>query len=743
MIKFYKYIAINYPVLYGHFSALDANYFDFMSWIRLIKNGMSFSAILWIFCNCSGPQEINWEVYLGDLHSSQFKEIAEITKENAPSLQVAWTYNGGDADPENRSQIQCNPLIIDGVLYGTTASLKLIALNAASGELIWSYNPFDQAFNNFGMGVNRGLIYWESPDGKQRRLYFSAGPHIHCVDATTGRLVADFGEQGKVSLKTGLDRDVEDRFILSNTPGVIFEDKLIIGTRVDETSGAAPGHIRAFNIHSGEREWIFHTIPHPGQFGYDTWPENAWQEIGGANAWTGMAVDEERGHVYVPTGSASYDFYGADRHGENLFANSILALNAGTGERVWHFQTIHHDLWDRDIPTPPNLATVAIDGQLRDVVIQITKMGFIYVLDRDTGEPVFPVEEESVPPSDMPGEMAWETQPVPSVMPPFIRQEFNQETVTDISGEAQEYVLDVLSRTRYGHRYLPPSEQGGIVFPGFDGGGEWGGAAFNPETKTLFVNANEVPWILTMVEVKKDATTNIGRGAGLYTQFCAGCHGANLEGGDFMGAVPSLVGLKDRYDQQSFTATIKGGKGAMPGFAWLADYQVEDLSAYLLELEEKSSSSAAQDGHNYDNTKEYTTTGYIKFKDQEGYPAIKPPWGTLSAIDIEKAEIKWQVPLGEHEELSKRGLPITGTENYGGPAITSNGLIFIAASQDEKFRVFNQEDGSILFETELPAAGYATPSIYTVEGKQYVVIACGGGKLGTKSGDSYVAFALP
>ena len=699
---------------------------------------------LWVLGSCSGSSDINWDVYLGDLSSSQYKEITEITKENVSGLQVAWTYDGGQADPENRSQIQCNPLVVDGVLYGTTASLKLVALDATTGALRWSYNPFQEEFNNFGMGVNRGLIFWKSPDGKQERLYYSAGPYIHCINANDGKLVNTFGENGKISLKTGLDRDVEDRFILSNTPGVIFEDKLIIGTRVDETSGAAPGHIRAFNIHSGQREWIFHTIPHPDEFGYDTWPENAWQEIGGANAWTGMALDPERGYVFVPTGSASYDFYGADRHGQNLFANCILALNARTGERIWHFQTIHHDIWDRDLPAPPNLATININGQDTDVVIQITKMGFIYVLDRDSGEPVFPVEEEEVPASDMPGEMAWETQPVPAVMPPFIRQEYNRDQVTDISSEAQEYVLDILSRTRYGHRFLPPTEQGGIVFPGFDGGGEWGGAAFNPQTKTLFVNANEIPWIMTMVEVKEDATTNVGRGAGLYTQFCAGCHGADRQGGDFMGKVPSLISLKERYDQHEFASTIKSGKGAMPAFAWLADYQVEDLAAYLLELEEKTNKmDSRSQGHDYDNSKQYTTTGYIKFKDHEGYPAIKPPWGTLSAIDIEKAEIIWQVPFGEHEELSKRGLPVTGTENYGGPAITSNGLIFIAASQDEKFRVYDQQDGSLLYETKLPAAGYATPSLYTVDGKQYVVVACGGGKLGTNSGDSYVAFALP
>ena len=683
----------------------------------------------------------SWKVYLGDTSSSQYSGLDQINRDNVANLEVAWTFRTGDHQDNNRSQIQCNPIIIDGVLFGTTPGLKVLALDAASGKLKWVFDPFEQTEAK-PSGVNRGVAYWS--DGKNKRVFHCASHYLYAIEADSGNLAEDFGTRGKVDLRTGLDRDLGELFVSSRTPGVIYKDMLILGSVVSEGPGeSAPGHIRAFDVRTGKIRWIFHTIPHPGEYGYETWPENAWKVAGGANSWSGMTIDEERGMVFVPTGSPSFDFWGGDRHGQNLFGNCILALNADTGERVWHFQTVHHDLWDRDLPAPPNLVTVVRDGESIDAVAQITKSGHVYLFDRDMGKPLFPIQERFVMKSDLRGEETWPTQPEPTKPPPFARQSMGDEEITNISPEARDYVKKRLEGVRRGPQFVPPSKEGTLIFPGFDGGGEWGGAAYDPETGLLYVNSNEMPWILTMVDMEAQKDEVLSQAGRLYSIQCGVCHGAESQQLGELGRSPSLAEIRAKVSQQSLNRQavreiIEQGRGFMPSFRHLEEQQKETIISFLFDEEEQ-----LQQGTQQEPQVAFTHTGYNRLLDQDGYPAVKPPWGTLNAIDLNKGQIKWQIPLGELPELTSRGIPPTGTENYGGPIVTAGGLIFIGATKDEKFRAFDKSTGRILWETSLPAGGYATPATYEINGKQFVVIAAGGGKMGTKSGDTYIAFKLP
>jgi quinoprotein glucose dehydrogenase len=692
-----------------------------------------------LLASCSSSRD--WPSYLGGPDSSQHSTLGQIHRGNVHRLEVAWIYRTGDADPENRSQIQCNPIVVDGVLYGTSASLKLFALDAATGSRLWEFEPFEGGVSLLGLGVNRGVTYWR--DGSDRRILYSAGSKLFAVDAEDGTLVESFGEGGSVDLHVGLGDEAADLFVTSNTPGVIYKDLLILGHRAAESLPSAPGHVRAFDVRTGELLWVFHTIPRPGELGYDTWPKDAWKRSGGANAWAGMSVDHARGIVYVPTGSAAYDFFGGDRHGQNLFANTVLALDAATGARVWHYQVVRHDVWDRDLPAPPNLVTLRIDGQRRDAVAQITKSGHVFVLDRDTGEPLFPVEEVPVEPSDLEGEATWPTQPLPTRPPPFARQVLTEDDLHDADPEKHARALERLRRLRPSRPFTPPSREGTVVFPGFDGGGEWGGAAFDPETGLLYVNASEMPWVLTMVPIAPpESRTYADYGRFVYGAHCLYCHGPEREG-DPLGVYPSLLDLGERFREEELRALLREGKGFMPAFAFLTTEEVDRLIAYLFDSKVPVGDEPPEDtallfyGARGRTLPPFTSTGYHRFVDEDGNPVVEPPWGTLTAIDlnaVDGGEIRWQVTLGA---------PATGSENYGGPVVTAGGLVFIAATKDEKFRAFDKETGEMLWETALPAGGYATPATYEVAGRQFVVIAAGGGKMGTKSGDAYVAFALP
>ena len=521
-----------------------------------------------------------------------------------------------------------------------------------------------------------------------------------------------------------------------------------MGSRVNETADAAPGHIRAYDVRTGKIRWIFHTIPHPGEFGYDTWEDkNAWKHIGSANCWTGFTLDDPRGLLFVPTGSAAFDFYGGKRKGTDLFANCLLALDAATGKLKWYYQVVHHDMWDKDLPAAPSLVTIHKNGKTIDAVAQPTKHGYIFVLDRVTGKPVFPVDETPVSTlSELKGEKPWPTQPIPRLPEPFARQTLTEKDINPyLSDSSKKEVLNRLKTYRYGSMFLPPGHAPSVIFPGFDGGAEWGGPAYDPTTGIFYVNANEMAWVLTMIDANLETGKNEDYGqAGerLFANNCMGCHGKDRKG---TGNYPSLININKKYSNEQLTGLISTGRRMMPSFKQLSASEKDAIISFIT-----SNKNAEKKLFKHENVKQdtflnlpYQMTGYNRFLSKEGYPAISPPWGTLTAINLNTGKIVWKVPLGEDAALMKKGYPITGTENYGGPVVTAGGLVFIAATKDAKIRAFNKLTGKLLWEAQLPAAGFATPSIYEEGGKQYLVIACGGGKLGTKTGDAYAAFALP
>lgn len=678
---------------------------------------------------------VDWSAYLGGLDSSQYSALDQINRDTVDRLEVAWTYHSENQDEDNFGGIQCNPLVIDGVLYGVSPAMRVFALNAASGEELWSFSPPKRR-----KAIARGFAWWE--DGDMKRLLYAGAEYLYALNPATGKPDEAFGENGRVDLRKGLGRDPKKVFAASSSPGVVFKDVYIIGIRTNESLPAAPGFIRAYNIRTGDIVWTFRTIPQPGEFGYGTWPPEAYTYTGGANSWPGMSLDAERGIVYVPTGAAASDFYGADRHGDNLFANCLIALDADTGERKWHFQTVHHDLWDRDLPAPPNLLTVEHKGKRIDAVAQITKSAHIFLFNRETGEPLFDIKEVDVPASDLEGELASPTQPLPVKPEPFSRQRFRSKDITNITPESKAEITRRWKIARKGKQFVPPSVEGTIVLPGFDGGGEWGGAAVDPDG-ILYVNGSEMPWILQMVDVAAMGNNKrLRTGAMIYARQCLSCHGVNREGNAFS-MYPPLKGIEQRLPRPMAEQVMKDGRAFMPSFAHLGEKNVEAVLDYIYQVDtvlQETSESKEKDASPH--TPDYRPTGYIRFVDSLGYPAIKPPWGTLNAIDMNSGKLLWKSVLGDTPELREKGHPQTGTENYGGPVVTAGGLIFIAATKDAMFHAYDKDTGKLVWETKLPQAGFATPSTYMVDGVQYVVIAASGGKIGTPAGDAYVAFRL-
>ena len=685
----------------------------------------------------TNTRQVDWPAYNGQQNGDHYSSLAQINRSNVAKLRVAWTF-----DTHEEGGLQTNPLIVGGTLFAYTPSQKVIALDAGSGKIIWTFDP-----GSSSRQPTRGFSYWT--DGKSSILFAGALANLYALDPATGRLITSFADGGKLDLRKGLSTgDYTKEFAALTSPGVIYKDMIMVGFRAPETEPALHGDIRAFDVHTGALRWTFHTIPLPGEYGYETWPRDAWKVTGAANNWAGMALDEQHGIVYVPTGSAVNDFYGFDRAGNNLFANTLLALDANTGKRIWHFQGVHHDIWDRDFPSPPALLTIHRGGREIDAVAQTTKQGFVYLFDRLGGTPLFPVKEFPFPASNVPGEQTSVTQPLPLAPEPYARQRLTADMLTTRTPEAEAWAKQQFKTFRSDGQFVPLSvDKQTVVFPGFDGGAEWGGPAVDPDTGVIYINANDIAWTGGLTEEKA-----AGVGSTIYQRQCALCHGINRRGAP---AFPSLIDVDKRLSDAALAEVIHSGKGRMAGFPNITDSRLTALIEFVKTGSEPSSvgtGTTRNDSANAGTTAstpaqlaKYRFAGYQKFLDPDGYPAIVPPWGTLNAINLNTGKYLWKIPLGEYPELAAKGLKGTGTENYGGPIVTAGGLVVIASTiYDRKIRAFDSATGELLWEADLPYAGNATPATYMVDGKQYIVIATSGPRDPKgPQGAAYVAFALP
>ncbi|NIJ54411.1 outer membrane protein assembly factor BamB family protein [Dyadobacter arcticus] len=708
-----------------------------------------FAFILLVAYQTSKEEGRTWSVYKADSHSTSYSPLDQINTANVTRLQPAWTFALKDMkDGARPGSAECNPVIVDGVMYATSAKHWVYAVNASTGEQIWSFDPFAGAE---GGGVSRGVTYWESEGGNEKRILVTGGDNLFALDIKSGKPILDFGKNGKVSMNVGLRDDPKTISVIPTSPGIIFKDLLIMGAEVSELYGAQPGYIRAYHCKTGKLVWTFHTIPLPGEPGYETWPKDAYKYAGGANDWGGMSVDTKRGMVFLATGSPTYDYYGADRKGKNLYGNSVVALDAATGKYGWHFQTVHHDLWDYDLPCPPNLVTVKKDGpdgrtQKVDAVAQVSKHGFIFVFNRETGEPLFPIEERKVPASNIPGEEAWPTQPFPLKPKPFARQFMTESDLTHYTNAGHDSIVKKYRSMRYEGLFTPPDLKGTLMLPGSRGGAEWGGAAIDPTSSVLFVKSNDSPEIESMKKVDlEEASKNMSvfqQGKSLYMTYCVACHGKDKNGDE--PTYPSLIGLRNRLTREAALDKIKKGAGKMPAFASVVKGKDKAIIAFLYEREQHSTSAVTkfETGKTKPGADKYLNlTAYGHFRDPNGNPALTPPWGTLSAVNLNTGEYEWQVPLGNDEKRQQKNGPETGQEGSAGPIVTAGGLVFISGTNDKNLRAFDKKTGKLLWKTELPGIANATACTYMSGGKQYVALSVGG----TKENPSgfIMAFKLP
>lgn len=697
--------------------------------MRSFGTVLAVALSLWLSA-CATGRDVDWRAYGGPL-GDRYSKLAQINRRSISGLKEVWRFETG------RGGLQTSPLVVGRVLYGYTPTQNVFALDGASGKLLWTFDPGSPFLQ-----PARGFAYWT--DGKAKRLFASHAAELLALDPDHGTLVSSFGDKGRVDLRQGLGRDPKLQAAYLTTPGVIYRDLIILGFRTAETKPAAPGAIRAYDVRTGKLRWTFNLVPRPGEPGAETWPKGAWKTAGGANNWAGMAIDARRGIVFVPTGSAASDFYGADRRGDDLYANSLVALEAATGRRLWHFQAVHHDIWDMDFPAPPVLITVTHGGRRVDAVAQTTKHGFVFVFDRATGKPLFPIEERPVPQSDVPGESASLTQPFALKPAPYVRQGLTEDMLTRRTPQAHAAVAAEFKTLRNKGLFTPLAVGAKtVVFPGFDGGAEWGGPGVDRPRGVLYVNAHE--WVSVSSLAPVGVKVSASRGEALYARQCAACHGGHLEGSPPQ--FPPLIGLPSRMNAEQTMAMVRDGGGRMPGFPQIAGDELKALVAFVRGEQEPGVAEAreAQPPGGADDRLPYTFTGYGKFTDPDGYPAIEPPWGTLNAIDLNTGEFLWRVPLGQHPILAAQGLKDTGSENYGGPVVTAGGVVIIGATVwDRKIRGFDSRTGRKLWEADLPYAGVATPITYSIAGRQYVVIATSGARDPKgPQGSAYVAFALP
>lgn len=664
-----------------------------------------------------------WTVSHGDAGARRYSALTQINKTNVKQLREAWTYHSGDGS----GNIQCNPIVVDGVLYVPTVGRALVALDAAKGTELWKFKPEVPARPGLDDSpARRGLVYWAGEHGAAPRIVFASGKWIYAVDPKTGRAIESFGSEGRTPLPTG-----------GSGVGVIYQGTYVVA--------GFSGDVYSFDLRTGKQLWRFHTVPREGEFGFETWQGSnraGGSNREGANPWGGLSLDEARGLVFVAVGAPRPDFLGVERIGDNLFGNCVVALEARTGKRLWHFQNVRHDIWDVDNPAPPSLVTITRDGKKVDAVVAVTKLGNFVLLDRVSGKPIFPFRMRRAPTSKLPGEVTAPYQPANELPEWLTDPEIKLDQVTTRTPISHDFVLKQVERSTIGW-FAAPEVAKPMLYRSSRGGAEWTGSSIDVPTGRLYVTSNNVlskATVFPLDEMERDPAQPPTAGEKFYLQTCAMCHGPTRLG---VGMVPPLVGLRHRMKDEEVVAQLKTGKGAMPPQPAMTAEQQRDLLDFLMRRNQPTAKrgSAAQ---TTDGRPAYFTVGYKFIEDDEGYPGVKPPWGMLNCLDLNTGKFLWRVPLGEYEELKKKGVPPTGMENFGGPTVTAGGIVFVAGTRDELMRAFDADTGEELWSAKLPKAGTAPPAVYEVGGRQFVVIAAsGGGKIGGPTGDAWTAFALP